>query len=117
MEDCCPHLIPDEDGNCLECGAPLPELECPDLGDILSIVRLIDETGRTCGELIRANRDPINSNLPRLRMVGGQFVRLPHAMIYRELLSPSYNLAKSYGYRGSFERWADLVNESIPAQN
>ena len=33
----CPHLIPDENGNCSECVAAIPNMEAPNLGDIVGI--------------------------------------------------------------------------------
>jgi len=119
--DECPCMIPDENDNCLDCGKHiegLPEVP-PNLqlhmGDIPGICRLIDATARTFAQLVRENTDPRNPSLPRLRLVGGQMMRLPHKMLFKDLLGPSYSAAKSLGYRGTFERWGEMVQEATAA--
>ena len=116
--DECPCVIPDENDNCLDCGKPiagLPEVGDPHLGDIAGIARLMDATAKTFAQLVRENTDPKNPSLPRLRLVGGQMMRLPHKMLFKDLLGPSYVAAKSLGYRGTFERWGEMVQEAVPA--
>jgi len=115
MEDC-PHLIPDANNNCEDCGAPYPEPEGtpePDLGNIVEICKLIDRTREMFSKLIEINTDPKNPALPRLRMVGGQMVRLPHKAICQSLIGPSFIKAKNLGYRGTQERWMEMVLEDI----
>ena len=116
--DECPCIIPDENDDCVDCGkhidipdAPAP----PNLGDIAGIVRLIDATIKTYAQLVRENTDPKSPNLPRLRLVGGQMIRIPHKALYKDLLGPSYVAAKALGYRGTFERWGELIDEAAPA--
>ncbi len=118
--DECPCVIPDEKDNCLDCGKPIagmPEVP-PDLdlqmGNIAGIAKLMDATARTFAQLVRENTDPRNPSLPRLRLVGGQMMRLPHKMLYKDLLGPSYVAAKALGYRGTFERWGEMVQEATP---
>lgn len=114
--DECPCIIPDENFNCIDCGKPIKvaEVDPPNLGDIAGIVKLIDATAKSYVQLIRENTDPKNPSLPRLRLVGGRMVRIPHKMLYKDLLGPSYLAAKSLGYRGTFERWGELVWEATP---
>jgi hypothetical protein len=117
--DECPCMIPDENDNCLDCGRPIEGLpEVPpelNLGDIAGIARLMDATAKTFAQLVRENTDPKDPTRPRLRLVGGQMMRLPHKMLFRDLLGPSYIAAKSLGYRGTFERWGEMIREAIPA--
>jgi hypothetical protein len=116
--DECPCMIPDENDNCLDCGKHiegLPDVPEPHLGDIVGIAKLMDATAKTFAQLVRENTDPKNPSLPRLRLVGGQMMRLPHKMLFKDLLGPSYVAAKSLGYRGTFERWGEMVQEAVPA--
>ena len=116
VADKCPCLIPDENNNCIDCGKhiEMPDVGCPDLGDIKGIIHLIDSTVKTYLRMVQDNTDPTNANQPRLRMVGGQMVRVPHKVLYNDLLVPSYQQAKTLGYRGTFERWGELLWESTP---
>jgi hypothetical protein len=117
MEDC-PCLIPDENDNCVDCGKHIEitdVAEPPNLGDIPGIVRLIESTAKTYAEMVKDNTDPAIPTLPRLRLIGGQFVRIPHKAFYKLSLGPSYNSAKALGYRGTFERWTEIVQEALPA--
>jgi hypothetical protein len=116
MDKDCPHLIPDENDKCIDCGAPIvmPELPPnyePNLGNIMEICKLIDETRGVFDKLIKANTDPKNPNLPRLRMVGGQMLRLPHKMVCKGMIGPSFVKAKTFGYKGTQERWMEMVLE------
>lgn len=115
--DECPCIIPDENYNCIDCGKPIhvAEVDPPDLGDIGGIVRLINATAKTYAQLLRENTDPKNPSQPRLRMVGGRMLRIPHKMLYRDLLGPSYGAAKALGYRGTFERWGEIIWEATPS--
>lgn len=114
----CPCVIPDENDNCIDCGKPInmPEVVAvPNLGDIPGIVRLIESTAKNYYDLVRDNTDPKNSSLPRLRLIGGHFMRIPHKDLYKAILMPSYVSAKALGYRGTFERWSEMVYEATPA--
>ncbi len=91
--------------------------EPPNLGDIAGIVRLLDSTAKTYAEIVRENTDPKNPGLPRLRMLGGQMVRIPHKTLYRGLLHPRYSAAKTLGYRGTIDRWSELVTETTSSAN
>jgi hypothetical protein len=114
--DECPCIIPDENFNCVDFGKhiDMSDAEPPDLGDIGGICKLIDATAKTYARLVRENTDPGNPRLTRLRMVGGTMVRIPHKAILKNVLGPSYVSAKALGYRGTFERWGDLVWEAVP---
>ena len=114
MADKCPCLIPDENDNCVECGKhiDLPDIGAPDLGDIGGIIRLIDATVKSFAQLAEANTDPSDPTLPRLRLVGGVLMRVPHHIIFNQLFGPTYKEAKQLGYRGSFERWKELLQEA-----
>jgi hypothetical protein len=119
MDKDCLHLIPDENWDCENCGAPItpPELPPnyePNLGSIVEICKLINETRVVFDKIIAANADPKNPKLPRLRMVGGQMLRLPHKMVCRGMIEPSFIKAKAAGYRGTQERWMEMVLEDIP---
>jgi len=116
MEEC-PCLIPDDDDNCIDCGKhiDMPKVEPPpNLGDIPGIVRLIETTAKTYADMVKENTDPKNQSLPRLRLVGGYFMRIPHKDLYKAILMPSYVSAKALGYRGTFERWTEMVYEAAP---
>lgn len=115
--DECPCIIPDETGeHCDNCGKLLDmaEVAPPDFGDIIGIIRLIDATVSTYAQLVRENTDPKNPDLARLRLVGGRMVRLSHKSLYKNLLGPSYFAAKALGYRGTFERWSEVIMEATP---
>lgn len=95
--DECPCLIPDDDDNCIDCGRHInmPEVAAPpNLGDIPGIVRLIESTAKTYTEMVKDNTDPKNPSLPRLRLIGGYFMRISHKDLYKAILMPSYVSAK-----------------------
>jgi hypothetical protein len=110
MEDC-PCILSDENDDCLDCGKHSGE---SDVGNITGIVNLIETTAKSHAQAIRENTDPKNPNLPRLRLVGGQLMRLPHKTLFKDLLGPSYISAKALGYRGTFERWGEMIWEATP---
>lgn len=114
--DECPCLIPDDNDNCVDCGKhiDMPTVGEPNLGDIPGIVRLIETTAKHYEAMVKENTDPKNPSLPRLRLVGGYFIRIPHKDLYKAILMPSYVDAKALGYRGTFERWTEMVYEAAP---
>lgn len=115
--DECPCLIPDDNDNCVDCGKHIEILDAgepPNLGDIPGIVKLIESTARTYTDMVKENTDPKNHSLPRLRLVGGYFMRIPHKDLYKAILMPSYVSAKALGYRGTFERWTEMIYEAAP---
>jgi hypothetical protein len=120
MDKDCPHLIPDENWKCLDCGADVPQPELPvdykpaALGNIYAISKLIDDTRDQFVAAVKANTDPKNPALPRLRMIGGRMMRLPHKMVCHGLVGPSFVQAKSYGFRGTKERWFEMVLDEMP---
>lgn len=115
MVDKCPCLIPDENDNCIECGKhiDIPDMGTPDLGDLVGIIHLIDTTVKSFALLMANNTDPNNPDLPRLRLIGGVMVRVPHKILCKELVGPSYTEAKQLGYRGTMERWGEILQEAI----
>ncbi len=119
MDKDCPHLIPDENWNCEDCGTPIPQPELPpnfepNLGNVVAICKLLDETRQNFDKVIVANTDPKNPKLPRLRMVGGTLMRLEHKMVIHGLVGPTFIKAKSLGYRGTEKRWTEMIFEDIP---
>src|SRR5271168_5188088 len=87
MADKCPCLIPDESDNCVDCGKhiDMPQItEIPDLGDIMGMVRLIDDTAKKYLQMVAMNSDPADPMQPRLQIIGGQMMRLPHKALYRQ---------------------------------
>jgi hypothetical protein len=90
----------------------MPEVACPDLGDIGSIIRLIDLTAKGMNVIQKQNEDPDRPGLPRLRMVGHVMVRVAHSTVFRDFLVPSYMAARQLGYRGTYQRWNELVEEA-----
>jgi hypothetical protein len=114
--DECPCIVPDDNDNCVDCGKhiEMPDVEPPDLGDIVGIVKLIDATAKEWAQRIEDNTDPQNPSQPRLRLVGGQLVRIPHKSLFKDLLKPTYVSAKALGYRGTFERWGEMIWERMP---
>jgi len=119
MDAECPHLIPDENWNCEDCGTPIPmptDLPEPKLDGkkLVAICRLMDATRVEFDKVIKANTDPKDPSKPRLRMVGGQMMRLPHKMVINGISGTSFVHAKQIGFRGSKERWIEMVMEDIP---
>lgn len=119
MDKDCPHLIPDEWWKCEDCGADIPQPELPpdynpNLGDVMAICKLLDQTRKDFDKAIVANTDPKNPKLPRLRMVGGQLMRLEHKTVVRGLVGPTFLKAKTLGYRGTEKRWTEMIFEDIP---
>lgn len=115
--DKCPCLIPDENDNCIDCGKHIDLPDCgepPDLGDIVGIIKLIDKTAASCARAVRENTDPKDPSQPRLRFVGNKLFRLPHTAAIQKVLKPAYKEAKALGYRGTFERWGEIVQEHTP---
>ena len=63
MDNDCPHLIPDATDKCIDCGADMPPINLPpdyepNLGDVMAICKLLDETRRSFDKVIVANTDP-----------------------------------------------------------
>ena len=116
--DKCSCLIPDENDNCIDCGkhidlSYLDNEPLPNLGDIVGICGLMDKTAKQYATVIRENSDPQNPSLPRLRIVGNRMIRLSHKTLLHELSKPSFKEAKALGYKGTLERWGELVEEHL----
>ena len=99
MEDC-PCILSDEKDDCLDCGKHVGEP--PDLGNITGIVNLIEETAKSHARLVTENTDPKNPALPRLRLVGGLLMRVPHKMLYKDLLGPELHSSEGLRVSGHF---------------
>ena len=79
-----------------------PKIEVPKnlLGDILAVC-----------ELVSAVNKEFNSK--KFKWVGTQLIRVPDAIIWEEILKPSFLAAKEIGYRGDFERWCEICKEYV----
>ncbi len=111
--------VPDANDKCIDCGADMPPINLPpdyepNLGHVIAICKLLDETRKSFDKVIVANTDPKNPKLPRLRMVGGTLMRLEHKMVIHGLVGPTFIKAKSLGYRGTEKRWTEMIFEDIP---
>jgi hypothetical protein len=111
--------IPGEfDDNCIDCGKhmDLPDVgEPPDLGDIVGICKLIDETAAEVYRAIRANVDPKDPSQPRMRFVGNKIVRLSHRSVALNIISNHFKEAKAKGFRGNITRFAEHIHERMPS--
>lgn len=119
MDAECPHLIPDENWNCEDCGTPIPmptDLPEPTMSGktLIAICKLMDATRVEFDKVVKANTDPLHPEKARLRLVGGQMLRLPHKMVLQGISGTSFVTAKQLGYRGTKERWTEMVMEDIP---
>lgn len=107
--------IPDENDNCVDCGQHMdfPEVtDMPDFGDIVGICNLVTKTAHAYALLIKHNTDPKDPSQPKLRMVGRRMIRLPHKALFTKQLAPStYIQAKALGYKGTIDRWGEIVEE------
>ena len=137
MEDKCPCIIADGD-KCIDCGEPIlnpeitvaqlaeegitlgppppPDIPVPEMGNIVGIMHLAKNTFREGVKRQVRNSDPQNPKLPRLRMVGTLFLRVPHKDVWTEVLRQSFEQAKEMGFRGNMTRWTEIVEEAAPAQ-
>lgn len=61
--------------------------------------------------IIRAS-DPKLPGVPRMRMLGTQIVRVPHSVIWNQMMTVSFAKAKVLGYLGDMQCWGDVVMES-----
>ena len=84
----------------------------PDIGDIGGIIKLLNATIKSYNQLVISNTDPENPNLARLRLVGGVMIRVPHKTLYQQIIEPSYQEARELGYRGTLDRWRELLQET-----
>ena len=122
MDKDCPHLIPDENWKCEDCGADYPQPDLPpdwnpDIGDVKGICTHLKQTCKEFSLIIKANTDA--DGKPKMRVVGGQLFRLPHDMIIRAMIGPSFLKARTLGYRGTESKWREMVIEEIsnPSKN
>jgi hypothetical protein len=129
----CDHFITEE-GKCISCGQPwdspkwtMEELQkewdsnlsinlddkiLPGASNIPAICSLAEQTWQDYRRRAASNEDPQRPQVPRLRLVGGQLMRIPFHYIFKEVLGPSYDCARSLGYLGTYEKWCQFVKES-----
>jgi hypothetical protein len=137
MEDKCPCIIADGT-KCVDCGEPIvdpeitvqqlaeegivlgpplaPDAPVPDMGAVAGIMHLAMQTFREGVRRQVRNTDPKNSALPRLQMIGTQFLRIPHKDVWAGLLRQSFDQAQAMGFRGNLNRWTAIVEDSAPEQ-
>jgi hypothetical protein len=78
--------------------------DAPNIGDIIGIIRIITQTAIDYSEALKLPQ-------PKLCFVGGVLVRPTVNSMFKSIFKPSFQQAKSIGYRGSYERWEELVKE------
>ena len=117
MPDCEHDEISDA-GICKFCGMDITSQEFLDtlplpldsqLGDIVGIIKVAQATA----EEILSYRDPHNPALNKISWAGAQLVRTPDAAVWKEVLPPSYAIAKTLGYRGTYERWVEVCKDYL----
>lgn len=115
MDECLCIML-DENENCVACGkhGDIPSAASSNSGDIGGICLLLDTTAKAYAQCVEGNIDPKNPKLTRLRLVGSQLIRVPHKVIFKEILQPSFKSAKALGYRGTYEHWSEMVFEVTP---
>lgn len=115
----CEHLDITDDGICSACGInigsdeflnSLPEIPKGALtDDLMGIIQLAQATA----EEIISHRDPHNPSLNKIGWVGTQLMRMPEAAVMKEVLPPSYIMAKEIGYLGTYRRWCEFCMEAV----
>lgn len=115
----CEHLGITDEGICLACGVNISSDEfldsLPDIpkgvltDDLVGIVQLAQATA----EEILSYRDPHNPSLNKISWVGTQLMRVPEAAVMKEVLPPSYIIAKEIGYRGTYQHWCEFCREAV----
>lgn len=81
---------------------------------IPQIIKLAEETWAEYERRATENEEPGHPQTPRMRLVGGRFMRIPFHHIFREIVSGSYEKARGFGYLGSVEAWSRCVKEAQP---
>ena len=126
----CPHLIADDNGNCVDCGKPIdnPEFHTsefpnwnknkfmdtyclPDLGNIPAICQLADDTWKTYDARATANETPGYPQMPRMQLVDGRWMRIPFQQIWQEVVGGAFDHAKQLGFLGDWASWQRLVKD------
>ena len=136
MSDACDHFIT-EGGKCIACGEVVenPRWTMEDLkkeetsetfrakylndwdsGNIPAITSLAEQTWAEYDGRATANEEPDQPQKPRLRLIGHRLMRIPFHQIWREVLGPSYDIARQLGYRGDFQGWQQFVKECQPPE-
>jgi hypothetical protein len=120
-EQACLHLEVTDEGVCIECGVDITSQEFADslpevpeaskaaMGSIVKIITL----AKTTAEDYIVSQDPVNPQLPKLRWIGTQMVRLPGTTLWMDYVNKSYAEAKRVGYKGTVVRWAEIIKEFV----
>jgi len=139
MSESCDHFIT-EGGKCIACGEPagnprwtMEELQkeidiqgaetfqqqylnAPDFGNFPALNSLAQQTWAEYDSRATANEEPTRPQMPRLRMIGHRLMRIPFHQIWREVLGPSYDIARQLGYMEDFHKWQQFVKECCPPE-
>lgn len=127
----CPCIIADDQGNCIDCGKsvnessvtaqqlrdlgvelgprPAEDIEVPPLGDVVALHQLAHQTLNHVIQQMILNSDPLNPSQPRLRLMGGQMLRISFKDIWQAITKDSYIKAKILGYRGNEDGWRGII--------
>jgi len=121
-QNLCEHSDFTDEGICLVCGIDIGSEEfinsLPELPEgmgaipednLMGIIQLAQATA----EEILSYRDPHNPALNKISWAGAQLVRIPDAAVWKEVLPPSYAIAKTLGYRGTYERWVEVCKDYL----
>jgi hypothetical protein len=130
----CPHLFTDEAKRCLECNELIEKpmytyqefitelgktfgnqfivLPSQRATSYVEIAKIIQNTLKQYHEVVVDNQDPNNPLLPKLRIIGDQILRIPFTMIWNNLVADSYIQALQSGYKSSFIRWKQILDEA-----
>lgn len=133
----CDHFIA-ECGICIACGEPVDnprwtmeelqkEWDKPEdfqsqfmsdwkCSNIPEISQLAEQTWEEYDRRATFNEEPNRPQMPRLRLIGGRLMRIPFHQIWREVVGPSYDIARSLGYLEDYQKWQQLVKESCPPE-
>jgi hypothetical protein len=84
--------------------------ESPALEDIMD---LIEHTLDDCAAELEDNADPDDPDMPKLRWVGSQMIRVPFEVIWSSKVKSAYHIALDIGYVGSFEEWEAIIQEEL----
>jgi hypothetical protein len=120
-EQPCLHLEVTDEGLCTLCGTDittqefadsLPECPASSKTDAADIIKIVTLAKATAEEYI-VSQDPNNPQLPKLRWIGTQMVRLPGRVLWLEYVATSFAQAKQLGYKGNTVRWAEILKEFV----
>jgi hypothetical protein len=81
---------------------------------IPQIIKLAEETWSEYERRATENEEPGRPTTPRMRMIGGRFMRIPFHQIFKEIATGSYDKARGFGYLGSYDAWCRCIQEAQP---